>query len=65
MVLDTEMEPKIQGRLTNLGNSIGTLYKSKRETCYGIICNIKKDAENANSAIQFTEMLRAICQKER
>ena len=55
----------MQDILTNLGSSIGTLYKSQKETCYGIIWNIKEDAESEKSAIQFTEMLRPICQQER
>ena len=63
--MDTEIEATMQVILTKLGSSIGALSKSKQETCYGIICNIKEDAEDEKSAIQFTEMLRPICQQER
>ena len=63
--MDTEIGATMQDILTNLGSRIGTLYKSQKETCYGIIWNIKEDAESEKSAIQFTEMLRPICQQER
>ena len=62
---EDEIKATMQEILSNLGSSIGTLDKSKKEKCYNTICNMKKDTEDEKSAIQFEQMLRLICQKQR
>ena len=64
-VEEVEVKATMEDILSNLGSSIGALYKSKKETCYDTICSMKEDAEDEKSAMQFTQMLRPICQQER
>ena len=59
------MELSMVEILSNLGSNISNLSKQKIESCYDTICSIHSNAEDVESAMQFTQMLRRICNQER
>ena len=57
---------KTEDVLSSLGSKIGALESAKKKTCYSTISNMKDEAESEEqSAMQFTQMLRDICEQER
>ena len=69
---DRKAQPKdvikitMEERLSNLGSKIGALHSKKKVSCFDTIRGIKEDAEDfETAAMQFTQMLRPICEQER